>query len=78
MDYMKLASGFVLLVFVAAFYFGVLRNNMVCRVRVAFIEDTALYPDTYRALPSFDAMAHSPRHQFRWTKAQWVAWVKAQ
>lgn len=68
----------VVILLVLTAYFSLFRNSMVCDVRNAFVDDDTLFPDAYRALPTYDDMVFSPRHQFRWTKAQWVKWVAAQ
>ena len=63
---------------VVVLYFCFVRNSMVSHVRIAFVDDATLYPDAYLALPTYDEMVFSPRHQLRFTKAQWVKWVAAQ
>ena len=62
--------------FIFIFCFATLRNASVLRVRLAFIDDTALYlGGKYDALPSYDAMYYNPRYWLLWTKKQWVKTV---
>jgi len=61
-----------------AIFFGIIRNLSVYLVGVAFLYDKHLSYTDYDALPSYESMLFHPRHQFRWTKAQWVKWVEAQ
>lgn len=51
------------------------RNTRVHDIRVAFINDRALFPLAYEALPSYDAMLYNPRYWLLWTKEHWVAWL---
>ncbi len=74
MNYLNL----LLLAIITGLYFGFVRNAMVISVRMAFVDDDALFPEAYKALPSYDDMLLAPCHQLRFTKAQWVKWVKAQ
>lgn len=62
------------LMLIGLFY---VRSEAVYRIRIGFIGDASLYPDAYNALPSYDTMMYHPKHTLRWTKSQWVAWVKA-
>jgi len=59
----------------AALAFFMVRNNAVCKVRHAFIDDDALYPAFYKALPSYDDMFLEPQYWHLWTKSQWVKWL---
>ena len=56
-------------------YFKI-RENAIFRIRLTFWCDKDR--TVFFALPSHDAMVFHPRYQLLWTKAQWVAWVKAQ
>lgn len=58
-------------------FYMLLRNALVYRVRMAFIDDPKLWPDAYAALPDYDQMLHGWRHQGRWTKAHWVEYVRS-
>lgn len=69
---------FALIVFLALCYFyGFLRNNAVCHVRMEFI-DFYDFPESYHKLPSYGEMLFSPKHLHRWTVRQWAKWVEAQ
>ena len=57
-------------------WFVLMRNFAILKVRLAFIDDKELWPKTYYSLPSYEAMVFNPVHWGRWTKAQWVRWVK--
>lgn len=54
---------------------ALLRIDSVFEVRMWFIDDEAMWPDGYYALPSFAEMVFHPKHWHRWTKAQWVAYA---
>lgn len=66
-------------VFISAIgiYF-LIRNELVFKTRTNFIDESNGDFSAYKALLSYEAMVLAPRYQLLWTKAQWVAWVKAQ
>lgn len=57
--------------------YALIRLNLVGPVRRSFIAEQD-FPHNYDRLPSFDAMMYHPRHQLRWTRAQWLAWLERQ
>ena len=67
--YSMLVTLFVLLLLHSA------RNSMVLRVRLAFFDDPACWPERYEALPSYDAMLYAPWYWHMWTTAQWRQFV---
>ena len=71
---------FKIMIFVlyVTFYFCVARNQVTFSIKQYFLDEPGMYPNSYNALPSYYAMIFHPRYQLLWTKAQWVAWVKAQ
>lgn len=56
--------------------YSLFRNLAVYRVRIAFIDDNDLYPAAFQKLPSYDGMLFGPKHQLRWTKTQWVKYIR--
>jgi len=56
--------------------FSLVRNDCVCRIRHAFIDDDALWPCAYDRLPSYDDMLYSPCYWHLWTKQQWIEVAK--
>lgn len=67
----------IALLFLLCCYFLV-RNKFVHDVRIAFINDHALFPRAYYLLPDYDQMLHGAKFQLLWTKAHWMAWVERQ
>jgi len=61
---------------VAALYVLV-RNQIVYKIRTAILWDGGIRSGRYGALPSYEAMMFNPRHIFRVTTAQWVAYADA-
>ena len=58
---------------VAYCIFNLIRNEIVCRIRHAFIDDDALWSSgAYDRLPSYSDMLYSPRYWHLWTKQQWI------
>lgn len=64
--------------FVAAALWVIARNEVAFCVGMDFLRDESLPLELYWRLPSYVSMAFSPRHQLRWTKAQWVRYAKQQ
>jgi hypothetical protein len=67
---------FALFGLIAFLLFLLARNEMVFRIRMAFLDDDELYPDAYKCLPRYGAMSDNPKHYLRWTKKQWIAYVR--
>ena len=62
---------------VAALYVLV-RNKIVYEIRTAILWNyDGIGSKLYDALPSYEAMIFNPRHMFRVTTAQWVAYADA-
>ena len=72
MSSLALISAFGLLG-IAFCVLALIRNECVCNVRLAFVDDDLLYRGgAYHRLPSYTAMLYSPRYWRLWTKKQWI------
>lgn len=63
----------VLGVFLSAYMSA--RNWQVYSVRIEFIYSGR---GLYSLLPSYGEMLYSPKHQLRWSAADWKRWIEAQ
>jgi hypothetical protein len=58
---------------IACCVLALIRNECVCNVQLAFLDDDLLYRGgAYDSLPSYTAMLYSPRYWHLWTKKQWI------
>jgi hypothetical protein len=55
--------------------FLLVRNHVVYKIRMSFINDDELWQSAYRRLPSYDAMVMNPKHWLKWSKGHWIEYA---
>lgn len=73
----SLLNGLVVLAVIGVVSVWVLaRNEVAYRARMAALKSYGWHSKFYSALPDYETMMFHPRHQLRWTPAQWIKFVK--